>query len=377
MKRRLLWIGDAAVATGFAKCTHKTLEAFRDWDVHVLGLNYNGDPHAFPFPIYPPWIGGDPYGLRRTGELVTKIRPDVVLIQNDPWNIAPYMKEAGNAPCVASMPVDGKNCKGAALNGLALAIFWTKFGELEAQCGGYTGASTVIPLGVDLHTYSPGDRLRARVNLKLPEEALNGFIVGNVNRNQPRKRIDLTISYFAEWVHKYNIRDAYLFLHVAPTRDQGWDVGQLMKYYRIPNRLILQEPEVGLGIAEPILVETYRAFDVQISTTQGEGWGLCTMEGMACGCPQIVPNWSALGEWVTDGAAIKVPCSEVAMTPNNINAIGGIPDRAAFIEALNKMYQEREVRETYATAGLDLVSEPRFRWETIGEQFRTCLEELV
>jgi len=372
--KRLLWIGDAVVSTGFARCTHKTLEAFRDdWDIHVLGLNYKGDPHPYPYDIYPAHTGGDAFGVRRTAVLVSRLKPDVVIIQNDPWNVPAYMKQTGNAPVIASMPVDGLNCRGAALNGLTHAIFWTNFGAQEARRGGYAGTSGVVPLGVDLNVYKPTPRAEARERLGLPGSVRDAFIVANVNRNQPRKRLDLTIEYFWRWVRSRGIDDAFLFLHVAPTGEEGCDVQQLMQFYGLANRLIICEPDIGTGVSEEELANTYSCFDVQVSTSQGEGWGLTTMEGMACGIPQIVPEWAALGEWAR-GAATLVHCSATAVTPNGVNAIGGIADRGEFLVKLDELYSFESKRGEATKAGLELVGRPEYRWESVAEKFRTEVE---
>src|SRR5207245_1483917 len=157
-----------------------------------------------------------------------------------------------------------------------------------------------IHLEVHLQIYYPGNQQEARQRLGFPESLFDKFIVGNVNRNQPRKRLDLTVQYFAEWMKDSQINDAYLFLHIAPTGDVGYNPEQLLKYYGIDRRLIKGDPGVWSGVTEMEMADTYRSFDVQVTTTQGEGWGLTTMEGMACGIPQIVPEWSALGEWPKD-----------------------------------------------------------------------------
>jgi glycosyltransferase involved in cell wall biosynthesis len=382
--RRLLWVGDAVVATGFAKCTHKTLDVLRkDWDVHVLGLNYDGDPHEYPYDIYPAWVPGkDVWGTGRLALLLNHLRPDVCIVQNDPWNVPEYMKKTGNCPVVATMPVDGKNCRGGALNGLAHAIWWTEFGKHEAALGGYQGPSSVIPLGVDLQMYkSGGDGKRLRTELRkhrgVPEDA---FIIGNVNRNQPRKRLDLSIRYFAKWVEQNKIEDAYLFLHVAPTGDQGYDVSQLAEYYGVSNKLIIVEPSIGHGVSEEALASAYQIFDLMITTTQGEGWGLTTMEGMASGVPQIVPDWSALGEWIPDDCAIKVPCTSTIVTPTGINVVGGIADEERFIEALQTMYVTATMAnyksEQCHENALALVAQDQFRWENIGQRFAEVLDGL-
>jgi glycosyltransferase involved in cell wall biosynthesis len=373
-KRKLLWVGDAAVASGFARVTHHILNTLREtWNVYVLGLNYQGDPHQYPYPIYPCWPGGDPFGLKRVVEIINKVRPDYLIVQNDPWNIPAYIAKAGNIPVIATMPVDGKNCAGQGLNGLALSIFWTKFGDDAARLGGYIGKSKVVSLGVDLQRYY--HREDARKMMGLPPSLEDCFIVGNVNRNQPRKRLDLSIEYFAEWVKSYGIRDAYLFLHVAPTGDLGFNVSQLMEYYGLSNRLIIAEPDIGQGISESSLSYTYSVFDVQISTSQGEGWGLTTMEGMACGVPQIVPDWSALGEWAGD-AAMMIPCTSTAVTPNKVNVVGGIADKEAFIKALNQVYSDSELRTNMANKGLELVGRSEYRWENVGKRFTEAIDSL-
>lgn len=378
-KRKLLWCGDAGVASGFARATHETLETLRhDWDVQVVGINYLGEPHNYPYRIHPAICReapGDGFGITKVGQLTKFWKPDIVVLQNDPWNIPGYARRLGQTPTVASMPVDGKNCRGTALNGLTLAVFWTEFGRHQAQSGGYTGNSAVIPLGVNLDIYKPGDKAAIRRRALNPDLE-HAFIVGNANRNQPRKRWDLTIQFFADWIHREKVADAYLYLHVAPTGDAGYDIEQMAAYYGISNRLILAEPELGQGIPEESLSRTYSMWDVQISTTQGEGWGLTTMEGMACGVPQIVPDWSALGDWAK-GYAELVPCTSTSATPNNINVIGGIADKELFIAALDNLYRHPEKREALRSLGLQCAQQEQYRWANIGATWAQALDEAI
>lgn len=377
--RKLLWIGDAACPSGFARATHYTLEELRKtWEVYVLGLNYRGDPHTYPYKIYPAHTGGDGFGVGRTTELVQQIRPDVVVIQNDPWNVPLYTDYLRNVPTVATLAVDGEHMKDARrLNVLHLAMFWTQFGADQALKNGFTGQYAICPLGVDLDIYKPMDQAEARKKFFAEEDyprLKDAFIVMNVNRNQPRKRLDLTVSYFANWVREYNVEDAYLALHIGPTGDVGYDVQDLMRYYGLANRLILSSPEVYKGVSETTLANNYNCADVGFTTTQGEGWGLTTMEMMACRVPQIAPNWSALGEWPED-SIVKVPVSEIAVTFGNVNVFGAIMDRKEGVAALDKMYRDRYHRMDYAERGLKKVQEAQYRWSAIGQRFAAALEE--
>lgn len=377
--RRLLWVGDAVAATGFSRVTHHVLEELRhEWDVHVLGVNYYGDPHEYPYQIYPASrLGSDLFGFGRLAKVASKIRPDLIVVLTDPWHVPQYLKKAGNCSLIASVMVDGLNCRGHGLNGTLATIFCTEFGIEQAKIGGYQGRAAVIPLGVDLEVYKPIDRHTARAALGLPPRLHDdAFIVGNVNRNQPRKRLDLTIRYFARWIREHQHDDAYLYLHVAPTADQGWDVNQLSQYYGISSRLIYAEPDVLVGVPEDALAAAYAAFDVQVTTTQGEGFGLTTLEGMACGVPQLVPDWSALGEIVED-AALRVPCTSTAATPNMINAIGGIADEETFIACLERMYQEPDLRRELGERGIHLASRECYRWPRIGQLYGSVIEQAL
>lgn len=397
--RNLLWVGDAACDSGFAKCTHNTIPGFlsdADTRVTVLGINYRGDPHEYPYKIYPAFVLGnraDVFGVRRVIELMRTTEPDVVVIQNDPWNIPAYVEQVQlgyqkhglkRPMIVGAVAIDGKNARGKDLNGLDHCIFWTEFAQKEAQLGGYTGTSHVVPLGVDLNIFSPGDRAYARSRLGLPPEILDGFWVLNANRNQPRKRLDLTLQAFADFYHG-GAEDAYLYLHVCPTGDIGYDLDQLGWYYKLKGHLILAEPGIYKGSAEEDLIYTYQAANVQVSTTQGEGWGLTTMEGMACGVPQIVPDWAALGEWA-EPAADLVTCTSTIVTPNMVNAIGGVPDREELVQRLWVAYHQFKHRNANpelgesiwgerVRLGLDLVNQPRFRWENIAAAFASNVRE--
>jgi len=379
--RRLLWVGDAVVSTGFARGTHKILDVLKEtWDVDVLGINYLGDPHPYPYRIWPCYPGGDPFGIGRVKDMVDTIKPDMIVLQNDPWNIPAYMKEIETeVPIVAILPVDGKNCRGDKLNGLACGVFWTQFGAEEAKLGGFAQRAEVIPLGVDPTIYRPMDRTAARQAV-LPGKAFQavqeGFLVGNINRNQPRKRLDLTVKFFAEWVKEKNIEDAFLVLHVAPTGDSGYDCAQLMHYYGLKRRLILLQPNVGMGVTEQEVAATYNMFDVQMTTTQGEGWGLTTLEGMACGVPQIVPVWSALADW-TGNAAVRIHCDTTITTHDRINVVGGVPCQRPFQAALDNFYRDATLRATYRERGIQLASQTKYQWPEIGKRFGKVLDSVA
>ena len=206
---------------------------------------------------------------------------------------------------------------------------------------------------------------------------LDAFIVGNVNRNQHRKRLDLSVLYFAEWVQTRQIEDAYLYFHTLPGSSVAIDLDQLGKYCGISDRLILAQPrDVFNGASEEYVVASYRSFDVQISTTLGEGHGLTAMEGMACGIPNIGGDYAAFGEWARD-AMYLVPCISEGIMPDVNQMIGGVPSKAAMIDALDVLYRDEALRATYSERGLVCVRQSKYDWKNIATQFATAIEEIV
>jgi glycosyltransferase involved in cell wall biosynthesis len=385
-RRRVLWVGDSPTTpwTGFGRATTRVLDVLqRSFDVHCLGTTHNSfdkpyDRAEIPYDVYP-------YRLGMVSKLVTDLRPDVVLMQHDPWQIQNWLKETGDATVIATMPIDGLNCRTDYLNNLSLAIWWTEFAYREAKLGGYVGPSTVVPLGVDLETYQPVERAVARERMGLPRELRDAFIVGVVARNQPRKRLDLTVRHFAEWVKTRDVQNAYLYIQTAPTSEAAYDIPALMKFERFSNRLIDNTRGMRKNVDEALMPSIYSSLDVYFSTTQGEGWGLPVMEAMACGVPVVAPDWSALGDWARPAACL-VPCSDIAGTINfgaeprsgtRIAVIGGVPDRKSNVETLDRLYRDRVFYADRVRAGLALVAEPRYRWEQIGESFKSAIDQTL
>lgn len=99
------------------------------------------------------------------------------------------------------------------------------------------------------------------------------------------------------------------------------------------------------------------------------------MEGMACGIPQLVPVWSALGEWAD--AALGIKCSTTAVTANKTNTIGGVPDKAQAIAGLRQLYTNKKLRQQLSFAGRELACRPEYRWAAIGERYREVFDSLV
>lgn len=381
-KRRLLWIGDSPTTawTGFGRAAFNIIKELQSrFDVHVIGTTHDGGPYdrtTMPYDIYPISKG--------VAEVLRIVQPDVVLAQHDPWHVQNWLRESGKIPVVAIMPIDGKNCRCDYLNELAMAVWWTKWSEQEARIGGYTGPSCVVPLGVDLDIFKPTDKQVARTTIGLPQEVHDKFIVGCVARNQPRKRLDLVVRHFAEWVKSRGIGDAYLYIQTAPTGEAAYDIASLMRYEKLESRMLLVTPALYRTLPETTQAGVYNSLDVYFTTTQGEGWGLPVMEAMACGVPCVVPEWSALADWARD-AAVFSPCGDIAGTINSfapmsgakIAVLGGVPNKADNVAALDSLYRDADFYGNVRARSLALVNRSEFRWPAIGHGVLAAVENAL
>ncbi len=394
MSKRILWVGDAATATGFANCTHAVCDLLHEsgWDVSILGINYDGDPHNYGYDIYPCFrhldTNQDYMGVYRLAHVMDKVNPDVIVFLNDPWNMPNYISALQfwasetnrlTPPTVGWLAVDGKNQPKGAVNSLHRVVTWTEFGAQEMRNSGFRGPIDVVPLGVDHDIFHPLNKSESRAKVIIDGKSISDdeFIVGFVGRNQLRKRIDLTIEAFARFISRDSIDNAKLLIHAAPTGEDAFDLHRLADYYGVRDKMILSEGVLGSGLDISALSVLYSSMDVFLTTTQGEGWGLCVLEAMACGIPCITPNWSGLGDWA-EGVSLSIPCKTTAVTApigSGAYTVGGVPDIDLTVNALQTLYHEPPVREDYSNRGLNLAR--TLTWKRTAQEFKEILEGMV
>jgi len=345
----------------------------------VLAVNYKGDPTplAQQYRLYPAFLAGDMHGLGRLSDIIRVEQPAVCLFVCDPWIGADYAKALSTIPdrppCVLYTPVDATGLRKVDIAPLALfdqVIAYTQFGARELAKAGHVSPIAVIPHGIDLDLFRPIDQAEARRATGLP---LDTFAVLILDQNNPRKRLDIAFDAFARFSQD-KPETVKLVYHGPLGGANRWDILGMADDLGISDRLILPL-RGGLPMDDAQLPYLYSMCDVKLSTTSGEGWGLTTMEAMACGVPCIAPDFAALGEWA-EGAVEYIP----AVTPLRhveINTVGRSPRAEDAASVLRYLYTNKEARMDLRVAGYARVRRQAYQWPRIADQFDAVLQTVA
>jgi len=304
--------------------------------------------------------------FRFSKKVADEIKPDVILILQDIWFLKLYKFDQ---PTYAYVCIDGENVKRQFVkpfkNGIK-PIFYTEFGYEQCVTAGFIGEKLIVPHGVD-SVFKPIPKAEIRQIFSIPDDAI---VIGNVNTNQVRKRLDLFIAYTAEVIRKYHSKDIRILMHY-PNRDMsmGWDIRQLCERYGVLNRLIATGIE-GKHVVDESMRKVYGLIDIQVSTSCAEGWGLTALEGMACGVPQVVPNFSGIAEW-TKNVAIKIPVHDTPyFLTGGINTQGRTVTKKGFVNAISKLISTKARREYSVKSMLHTIY---YSWEKSYKSLATIL----
>ena len=381
---RVLFVGDAGITTGYARVSEQICRRLVQygWDVRVLGIGYNGDPHNLPYKVYPavdPNTGGARNGATRIKSIVQRIKPDIAIIQDDSWNVGILIDQMAMTntiiPTVGYIAIDSENVRvdvAMQLRNLRHAICHTNYGVKQLELAGYSGAVSVAGHGVDTSLYVPLSKQESREGISDERRNIrDAFIWGAVAVNQPRKRLDLTMAYWAAWWKAAGKPDnAYLYLHT--NSDGVYDTKQLSQYLGIKGRVL--ETEGGLTLRDEQMPTLYNAFDVMLSTAEGESWGMCQHEGLACGIPQIAVRCGGMPEWAGDAIHWVEP-SQYKFTDNRTNTKRWTASEQDFVAAMDLLYRDAAYRSELSKRGIEHAA--KFKWDDVARHFDKVLKQVL
>lgn len=324
--------------TGYSKVSHALLKQLATLSPKVKTFHYGFQRHParagmrkVPESVtcYDAAANEDPkeegFGFNKIAEYMEMVTPDVVMIYNDPLTICRFIEamkyEAGKSPYrlwiyldqvyegVAPQMIDV--IRRSAERVYCFSPFW------KDVFLGYGPAADVRILehAVDTTMFSalPADaRHSIRKAVNLPADAV---VLLNANRNSQRKRLDLTIQGFVRAL----VRNPKLHLMVAsnlnPQTGAYYDVQRIyveelklhgLDAFTSMRNLILVDTSAPNVIDDDGMNQMYNLADIGINTSDGEGFGLCQLEHLYTGAPQVVTNLGGYRAFLDESVAAFV-----------------------------------------------------------------------
>jgi glycosyltransferase involved in cell wall biosynthesis len=379
------YMDSVSCATGFGTVARNILSGLYNtgiYDIEQWAINYWGQKHSFPW-----WqrIVGlnndkDPYGRKKVFAELLQEEFDLLFCLQDTFilDFLPELHKQARTRgkefrSIVYYPIDGvpKEQWVRNIEACDYVVTYSQFAkEQSLEVLPSMRPPLVIPHGSNTKDFFilPEKDVRAFRAQFFGSQA-DKFIFTNLNRNQQRKDIPRTIQAFAEF--KKQVPDSILYLHMAK-KDQGWDLPEIIKGHglSISEDVIFPEnfgPNQGYPLN--IVNAIYNSSDCVVSTTLGEGFGLAWIEAMCTKTPVIVPNNTAMTEFVTDERGWKTKSgtnpSLFTVVPNDNEVIRPLVDVEDMVKVMLEVYNNREEAARRA--------ENAYNWVTTQMEWQTCI----
>ena len=352
-KRKVLVLSDASCGfTGFSMVAFnilKDIEATGLYEIVQVGINYDGsgyDNTKIPYKILPATSGIDPrykdvYGRSRFLDILSSGTVDIAFILQDMAVTASFMEDMQKVyeklpkdkkfTSIFYFPVDSalqtkRKWVVDSVSKIDYPVVYTEFGkkEVEQFDPELSKRLAVCPHGVDTSVFYPMDKDKVEIAKTQIFKGVNlkdRFIVLNLNRNQIRKDYVKTFKTIAE-LKKFipNV----LLIAFAARRDQGGDLVEIAEQCGLKAGVDWVGPahyDSANGVPVEAINAVYNMADCIFSSAVGEGFGLSSIEGMACKKPCVFPDNTSLTE-IFGGDGIRGRLVASGNTPDNFVCYG-------------------------------------------------------
>jgi glycosyltransferase involved in cell wall biosynthesis len=207
----------------------------------------------------------------------------------------------------------------------------------------------VVPGGVDLERFSPGDRDAARARLAWPKQASILFCVRRLVR---RMGLETLIEAFAAVAPKH--ADAVLI--IGGTGPLRIELEAKVKSHNLSGQVLF----TGF-IPETDLPSAYQAADLSIVPSQNlEGFGLTSVESLACGTPVLVTPVGGLPE---------------ILDPLDSNLVMPSQDTGVMADRIDQFLGGK--MDVPSTERCREYAEANFAWPKIAEQVKAIYQQVA
>lgn len=283
------------------------------------------------------------FGFNKIHDYLEMVGPDVVMIYNDPLIIYKFLEAMKHDKKTSTYKLwiyidqvyDGIAAPlMKAIRDHADRVYcFTEIWKQKFLTYGDFPDVRVLEHATDSATFyaMPEDaRATLRKNLGIPA---SGVVFLNVNRNSQRKRLDLTLAGFARLLK--TVPNAYLVMATTLNPQGGayYDVPTIFQREATRNeldqtmltRLILIDTSPPNVIGDEGINQLYNIADIGINTSDGEGFGLCQLEHMLTGAPQVVTDVGSFRTFLDETTTVFIPPGDDVYFPGSMPLGGWAP----------------------------------------------------
>tara|TARA_B100001093_G_scaffold197398_1_gene189769 strand:+ start:79898 stop:81784 length:1887 start_codon:yes stop_codon:yes gene_type:complete len=375
-----VFLGDSpTLETGFARVTKNIIPNLELPNKHVWGIGYRGLPHDYNFNIYPANINSswlDQQNKERFEQFLMALEGPIVLwCIHDAFRLAYFkgvlerVKQQKELTIVAYMPVDSylDEKDGEFIPIVDIPVAYTEFGAENIRR--FTDKEVkVIPHGNDQDFVKIEGFDRTNY---FPQLHQGLKLMGVVNSNSERKNLFRSMQIFRELVIK---DDSWrLYLHCDP--NGFFRLKKIAEEMGIQQFVVYGDPYFNSNIIgdtacdKQELINIYNCFDLFLSTSHGEGWGLTATEAASCGVPLALHRTTAHEEIFNDDSCIFLPSSHKAYYDDKI--LGDL-DPIESADIIHREFQTRNLDHQIKKAK-EIVDS--YCWDEINETWEDTLLE--
>ena len=330
----------------------------------------------------------DGYGNQETiRQIINDFKPDLLWFMTDPrfyiwlWDIDSEIRK--NVPMIYyhvwdNYPYPTFNKKYYDSNDLICTI--SKVTDDIVKTVSPTVKSIRVPHAVDTNIFCKKSEKQNLEKRKIVSETHEDKLIFFWNnRNARRKQSGSLIFWFKEFLDIVGHDKACLIMHTEPKDPNGQDLLAIMQNLNLTNGEVLISQQ---KMSPEDLSVVYSAADCTINIADAEGFGLATLESLACETPVIVNMTGGLQEQVTDGEewfgfGIE-PSSKAIIGSQDVPWI--YEDRISkedFIDSMVKFFNlTKEERQEMGRKGRAHVLK-NYGFDTHGEQWYKVITEAI
>jgi glycosyltransferase involved in cell wall biosynthesis len=371
----------------YESLTHKFYEDNNSNNNQIKSMLYNG------------------FGPDYIKDVISLVRPNIVIIYNDPGVIVTLyksifnIKELNNGQFNFSIQSNFKDIKFIPyldvvyknmslqhlqiINQLSYGIIY--FAQYWKNVSWHFNEKNnlnkyfILNHGFNHHNYYPVDYDLA---CKLMNMDNKSFKILNLNRNQPRKQLDIGIRAYIKFLSKENyINENIYFIH-GTNIDESWNILEIIEYECLDLGLdfkkvlskfkLLNKPQQYTDLEINLL---YNICDIGINCCNGEGFGLIPFEHSAIMKPNIISNVGPISDIFDDNSAIiinHVAENYISHTGHPLSGICEYCDYNDFANAIEKYYNNKELRELHGKNARKNILE-NYKWDKLINKFHDYL----